>query len=307
MIAYCVLAHNNPVQTQRLVARLLSDDPDGLVLLHYDQRAVPMDRAGMTDARVRFLPESRIYWGCPEVVDIFVEMFHLALGEGCSHAVMLSGQDYPLRNVARVADELHAWDVWADIGPLFSSDGKCNWDEGRRRYAYKWWHIQEPKRFYKAADRVLAKAVGAKVSRRELPLPALVHYRQRGQLWWGIRQKGPGVPIYVGSMWMSLSARAMEAICSAPRPVSSFFHHVPIADEAYFHTVLANTEGLSFAPHNARYIRWEGESESPVVLTSADLHAAIASGSHFARKFDQSVDSAVLDELDHLSTQAMSS
>ena len=75
-------------------------------------------------------------------------------------------------------------------------------------------------------------------------------------------------------------------IFSCPNHVSSFFHHVPIADEAYFHTVLRNTTGLTFAPGDARYIRWtEGEAH-PEVLTVGDLDGMVASGAHFGRKFD---------------------
>jgi hypothetical protein len=305
-VAYCVLAHKSADQTRRLVRRLLSDDGDCLVLLHFDQRHAAMDQTKLASPRVQFLRERPIYWGCPEIIDVFVEMFNRALLAGCSHAVMLSGQDYPLRNVAGLADELGAWDVWANMGPLFGSDGTCGWDEGRRRYTYEWYHIKEAKGVHKAADRILAQLVRAKVSRQELPQPYLVHYRQRGQLWWGVRGHGPGVPIYCGSTWMSLSTRAMEAICSSQHRVSSFFRHVPIADEAYFHTVLANANGLTFAPDNARYIRWVPDSESPIVLTTPDLQAATASGAHFARKFDRDIDPEVLDQLDDLSAQSLS-
>jgi Core-2/I-Branching enzyme len=303
-VAYCVLAHKSPVQTQRLVARLLSDDLDGLVFLHYGGAAT-LDLPHLA-SRVRTLPTRPICWGCPEISDIFVEMFRAALREGCSYGVMLSGQDYPLRNLASLRDELGSYDVWADLRPLFNDDGTCNWDEGRRRYAYKWWHIKNATRAHKAVDRLVAKAFGAKVSRRELPLPYLVRYRQRGQLWWGHRHDGPGLPIYTGSMWMSLSAPAMDAICSAPPRVRSFFHHVPIADEAYFQSVLGNSPALTFSPNNGRFIRWIDENESPVILTSADLREALASGAQFGRKFDELVDPRVLRELDELSNQTTS-
>ena len=100
---------------------------------------------------------------------------------------------------------------------------------------------------------------------------------------------------------MSLSARAVEAIISCPRRVSSFFHHVPNADEAYFHTVLRNATGLSFAPGDARCIHWTQGEAHPEVLTAADLDGMVASGAHFGRKFDELVDSSVLDRLDVLS------
>ena len=83
--------------------------------------------------------------------------------------------------------------------------------------------------------------------------------------------------------------------------MSSFFHHVPNADEAYFHTVLGNTTGLTFAPGDARYIRWTQGEAHPEVLTAADLGGMVASGAHFGRKFDELVDSSVLDRLDVIS------
>ena len=46
---------------------------------------------------------------------------------------------------------------------------------------------------------------------------------------------------------MSLSARGVEVISSIPRQLTSFFHHVPIPDEAFFQTVLRHDAGLSFA------------------------------------------------------------
>ncbi len=109
------------------------------------------------------------------------------------------------------------------------------------------------------------------------------------------------MPVHYGSMWMSLSARAVEAISSCPHHVSSFFQRVPIADEACFHTILRNTTGLTFAPGYARYIRWAEGQAHPEVLTVSDLDGMVASGAHFGRKFDDAVDASVLDRLDVLS------
>jgi hypothetical protein len=97
---------------------------------------------------------------------------------------------------------------------------------------------------------------------------------------------------------MDLSTRAMEAVCSASDKVRSFFRHVPCADEAYLQTVLGNATGLTFAPGNGRFIRWAPGAESPDILTLGDLTDIRSSGAHFARKFDERVDAAVLDHLD---------
>lgn len=301
-VAYCIAAHTRPSQCRRLICRLLDDDPACLVLLHYDQRSARLDLSEVATPRLHIIPERAVNWGSPELVDLFVEMLRIALSADCSYAVMLSGQDYPLRDVSDLEAELSSYDVWASTRPLFADDGSCNWTEGRRRYAYQWWHTDEPGWLLRFADRCAGKVPGAHVSAESVPpLPYLVHFRQYGQLWWGARSRGPGVPVHTGSQWMSLSARAMDAICSAPQGVMRFFHRVPISDEACFHTILKNTKGLTFAPDNARYIRWGQHLANPDVLTTDDLDVMIASGAQFARKFDELVDLSVLDHLDLLS------
>jgi hypothetical protein len=304
-VAYCLAAHNKPSQCKRLVRRLLADDPTCLVLLHVDQRSVKFDLSEFADTRIRIIAERAVNWGSPELVALFVEMFRVALSAGCSYAVMLSGQDYPLRDVSDLEAQLCAYDVWASSSPLFAADGSCNWKEGRRRYAYQWWHSDEPGSGLRLADSVAGKVPGAHVSAEaDPPLPYLVHFRQCGQLWWGVRSQGPGVPVHTGSQWMNLSASAMEAICSAPRRVMRFFHRVPIADEACFHTILKNTPGLTFAPDNAKFIRWGQTIASPDVLTAGDLEEMTSSGARFARKFDELVDASVLDQLDLLGNRS---
>ena len=128
-----------------------------------------------------------------------------------------------------------------------------------------------------------------------------MRFRQENQVWWGARSRGPGLSVYRGSMWMSLSARAVEVLLSCPKRVASFFHQVPIPDEAFFHTVLRNAASLTFATGDARYMRWTEGEPHPEVLRAGDLNSMVASGAHFGRKFDQLVDSSVLDGLDVLS------
>jgi hypothetical protein len=50
---------------------------------------------------------------------------------------------------------------------------------------------------------------------------------------------------------------------------------------------------------NLRYVDWFKEP-GPAVLTVDDLDSMLASGKLFARKFDTTVDAAVLDRLDEL-------
>lgn len=299
MVAYCIAAHRSPTQTRRLVRRLLDDDPTCRVVLHYDQRQERLDVRELVGPRVTIVPERPVYWGSFEFVDLFIEMARLAIEQlRCSYVVLLSGQDYPLRSVHDLEPELARFDVWVDAQPLVRP-GVVPWPEGMRRYSYRWWRVADPGRLLRGLDRIAAKVPGVKWSSAPPPFPRITHTRQHGQLWWGIRDStGPGVPIYVGSAWMSLSPKAVATVLSAPRRVMSFFHHVPISDEVCLQTILHNAPGLTIAPGNGRFIRWKGNESSPEILTADDLETMLQSGAHFARKFDEDVDGAVLDLLD---------
>jgi hypothetical protein len=238
-------------------------------------------------------------------------MLESALSLGYNYAVLLSGQDYPLRNAAKLEDELSHYDVWASVRPEMNDEGDCTSLENRRRYGSQWLRLTKslPPKWLRGIDRAARDLRIIRISNKEeWPGPLLTTYYQRDQLWWGLRSKGPGVPLYWGSMWMSLSRAAMDVVVSAPRSLISYFSRVPIPDEVCLQTILYNTKGLTFAGHDRRYIRWDdrqvwtGRSDStagsPDILMSKDLEALLASGADFGRKFDDHVDSSVLDRLD---------
>jgi len=299
VVTYCIAAHTRPGQTRRLIDRLLTDDPNCKVVFHYDQRQERLDLQELVDPRITILPERPANWGTFGMVEVFMEMMRAAVAErNCSYLVLLSGQDYPLRNISDLESELAQFDVWADVRPLIADGGATSWPEGLRRYSYRWRYVANPGLLLEGLDRVAAKVPGIELSSSPPPFPRIVHFRQRGQLWWGYRDlAGPGTPIYVGSSWMSLSRRAALAVLSTPRRVVSFFRRVPMPDEACFHTILGNAAGLTFATGNRRFIRFD-EKESPEILTIYDLEMLLQSGAHFARKFDDQIDGTVLDLLD---------
>ena len=207
------------------------------------------------------------------------------------------GPGLPPPQHPRPGAELAQFDVWSEAKALYAEAGAVTWPEGQRRYSYRWRYLANPSRLLRGVDRVVATVPGSSCPRSppatsaRAPAPA-------GPIWWGLHDlAGPGVPIYVGSSWMSLSRRAVLAVLSAPSEVLSFFRHVPCPHEACFQTILWNAKDLTFAPSHARFIRWANK-ENPEILTTKDLDAMAHSGAHFARKFDDRVDAAVLDLLD---------
>ena len=62
--------------------------------------------------------------------------------------------------------------------------------------------------------------------------------------------------------------------------------------------MLHATPGLRLSGDTRRYSAWTAGAARPAILRLADLDRIVASGADFARKFDVTVDAAVLDALD---------
>ena len=93
---------------------------------------------------------------------------------------------------------------------------------------------------------------------------------------------------------------AVECLELAARHKNLARHYAPVrlADESYFQTLLVNHSSLKLKNQTLHYIDWSRGGPNPKTLTVDDLEPMIASGRHFARKFDEQVDAVVLDELD---------
>ncbi len=148
-------------------------------------------------------------------MDLFEDMFRLAVGEGCSYVVMLSGQDYPLRHLGGLEAELPAYDVWADANPLFAATvratgpraGAATRTAGGTSTARPSWP-EALTGWPKAVLRV--PTVGGAAA----ALPgALSHETRSGGV---LKAAGRACRSTTGSMWMSLSARAVEVLFFVP-------------------------------------------------------------------------------------------
>ena len=79
-VAYCIAAHTKPAQCGRLVRRLLDDDPDLQGALALGPAAIAVrSRPGHQSARVQIVPQRAVHWGSKKVVDLFEEMFRIAV------------------------------------------------------------------------------------------------------------------------------------------------------------------------------------------------------------------------------------
>lgn len=270
-VAFVIAAHKYPEQVVRLVRRLASDR--ATFVLHVDRRAPDeVDaaiRRGTRDvADVHFLERHRCYWAGFGVVEATLGAFDHLLERDVpfTHAVLLSGQDYPLRPPEAIERffrdaEGRSFMKCVPLPTPFWTDG------GLPRIEH--WYL---------------------VSKR----------RVRIRVPWERRIPG-GLTPYGGETWGSFArpmvAYIREFVRRDPRFVR-FFKHVLHANELFFQTIMMKSPlADSVVQDDLRYIDWSVDP-GPAVLRARDLEQMIRSGKLFARKFDASVDAEILDLLD---------
>jgi hypothetical protein len=270
-IAYVISAYKLPAQLVRLVRRLAA--PGVTFAVHVDRktpRAVVDEMvSGTHGLAVTFLPRHVSHWGgFGHVRTSLKGIDHLyRAGVDFDYAVLLTGQDYPLRSPAGIAERLGAADGGSFMNwwPLPYEP----WGERGGVDRYEDWHF-------------------VTYSRKHLVLP--------------LRRSIPHglAPFGGGAYWCfarPLVDYVQRFVTTSPDYVR-FFEHVLIPDELFFQTLIMNSPlRETVVNDNLRYLDWSREP-APAVLGVGDLDRMLGSDKLFARKFDETVDRDVLDRLD---------
>ena len=107
---------------------------------------------------------------------------------------------------------------------------------------------------------------------------------------------------YGGSFFCALSEPCVRYAREFAREnphVVTYFRTMPAPDEVFLQTVLVNSGKFRFVPDGTHYIDFsQSHNNHPKTLGVADLPAMLSSAAHWARKFDCTYDSEVLDILD---------
>lgn len=270
-VAYIVSAYKLPAQLERLLRRLRA--PGTTFVIHVDRRtsrSVYTEMVARTrDLDVVFLPRHRSPWGGFGHVRTSLKGIAWLVESDVAfdYAALLTGQDYPLRSPQAIARFLGAaggrsyMNNWALPYPPW--DGRGGLDR------LEHWHVITSRRLHLSLP-----------LRRRIPL---------------------GLQPYGGGAYWCLARPLVAFIYHFARENPAFvrfFEHVFIPDEIFFQTIIMNSQHRgSVMNDNLRYLDWSRDP-APAILTCDDLPALRESPKLFARKFDERIDSEVLDLLD---------
>jgi hypothetical protein len=270
--AYLILAHHRLHQVVRLVERLSTER--SVFFIHVDRRT--------SDSEMRCLDPLRFR---PNVhlVDRFVSRWaHFGLvratlaglrdamaHESIQRVTLLSGQDYPIKPVHEIEtffDE-NPNSTYMEHHPLPRSDWGSRGGADRYEDIHFW-----------AGSRHIA-----------VPLARL-----------GIERRPPGRrrPFQGGQYFSIDRGSCEELLVAADQRTRRFFARTHVPDEMFFQTVLMNSPAASRAVNDDLRLEIWGDGPHPRVITSADLPLLVQSDRLVAKKFDDSIDAEVLDQID---------
>lgn len=277
-IAVIVLSHRDGEQIGRLVRRI-TEDPRMVAVIHHDPSGEPLRLP--PSSQVSFVPDPvACRWGRLSLVQAQWRSLQWVARTvpDFSWALLISGQDYPVRSMADIADELEQspYDAYLrhfPVGPDPEQDTHPWQGLTRHRYLYK--------RRLPFTHRSVA-----------LPFPRRHPYRN-------------GTGLYVGDMWFNLSARAVGAMLddeALSGRLLRYLRFAPIPDETFIASMALNVRPeLKVAADSRRFITWGRQRVAhPDTITAEHLPELLAGDAFFARKIDRIAHPEVPDLLDGL-------
>ena len=274
-IAHLILVHQNPLQLQRLIKRLTHDNAN--FYIHVDSKTEISSFLFLASQNVKFISKRvSVQWGAYSMVQATVNgLAEILLDDKYDYINLMSGQDYPLKPTAAIH---HFFEQNPNKAFMHSLSVENEWQEAIPRLT----------RYHLANFNFSGKYTLENWLNKWLPA-----------------RKMPNNLIAVGrSQWFTISSQHAEYIITylrKNRNVKRYFEFTWGSDEFVFQTVLFNSiYQKDMVNDNLRYIDWSEGNYSPKMLTINDLMVLINSGRLFARKFNETLDSDILNELDRL-------
>jgi len=305
-VLYFIQTHSNPEQIYRLTQTIKKSSPGSYILISHNH----FKGSSLDVTLLRNLPEVEVISCQRKRGDFSIMQGYLdAVDWLFSHNVSfdwlinITGQDYPTQPLSRIEKFLagtkyHGFLEYFDV----LSDSEHNpWGrrEGCDRYLYKYWRSGE---YLSRWQRALVKFPRMIINN----VQPFVQVNSSYGLMVGIRTTSAPFNekflCYAGSYFHTLSRQCIEYLHSFSKQHSSlidYYKKTCLPEESLVQTVLVNSGLFNICNDSKRYINWTGTRHGhPRILTVEDYPELVKDDIHFARKFQPTLESKILDMLD---------
>lgn len=299
---YVLMCHTDAAAIVRLVRRVHELSPEAAIVVRHSVPDLVAPEAIAPFGATVHRSAIHIVWGDWSMTRAALEALeHARQSVEADHYVLLSGQDYPIRDLARWEDEVRrsGADALVDVYPPMTDD-----------WYYRWWTVDPPhvgpvlaRRAVKLAWRLVAGRCRS----------AVMFYRGRRDPRWILGVRRPELlrgdaPVVVlkGSLWLTLSGRAVDSLLRRHREdrrTRDFFRSVRIPDESYVQSLLLADTSLRIMDCPTTFARFRYDEWSPTWVDLDELALAARTPAAFVRKLPEGVDAAVLAEADLLASR----
>lgn len=296
---FLIQSHRDPEQLARLVRTLRMGCPESAVLVSHDFRATPLPRATFgNDGNVHVI-QGKGGRGDFTIVDGYLAALRWLRDNKVDYSWVtnLSGQDYPVSSLADFAVELAA--APHDGFLQHSAEQAQHGPDGYDRYYFQYVKLKER---LGAAERAMLRLPRMALERLSAP------YRINTSYGLMVGRRARPAPFnadfrcYAGSYWHTIRRRCADYLLDfveAEPARLAYLQRVLVPDECFVQTVLVNHPGFRFVNDNRRYFDMRGARHGhPKVMTEDDLPKFLGGRYVFARKFEWSNGTALLDRLD---------
>lgn len=306
-INYIILAHNNPIQLNRLIKNLSGKDI--YIYIHIDSNANINALDIDIDIPNVFLCADRIAcsWGDFSLVKATLKCIEKIIADQRKgHTILLSGQDLPIQTTDSIKSVLEKNESteFIDCKPI-----KEVWPN---HFKYR---IQSYKYDFSSAkaDFVCIPSIFSmrpkgilrnvhQLVKRALKEKNIAHLKALKYLF--IYKKPPkNTKFYGGSQWWCLTNSTLEKLdtyLKSNPEFYNFFEQSVIPDEVFFQTAIMNLKKQHFEIEimpTLTYARWKSNTEnSPDTFTLNDLNEILIASKNFlfARKFNSNTDENII-------------
>lgn len=277
-IAYLILVHKEFELLSRTVKALSHPDID--IFIHVDRKTnIELEELNekLDNDNVYFLDgRIEINWGGFSILYAQLKLLSAAIAKDkYDYISFISGQDYPLKTNEYILDYLttHNGKEFLEFSKLPCPHWMGN--GGTHRFEYYW--LVDEMGYDKSA----------------------IFYRQQLSDGAKVRNMPSSLIPHGGSNWFTITKSCANYINSFIKQNPYFVHFFKMVvhpEEIFFHTIILNSAfGNNCTNDNLRFIDWDSPGPKPKLLKEADMDRFMFSEHHFARKFDLSVDSTVVD------------
>ena len=317
-IAFLVLNHRGPDQLVRLLKTLRAQLPESPIVVHHDNFHGDLPSETIEPiGDVHLLTSGKpMAWGDFSLVDVYCwSLRWMAEHLEFDWVIMLSAQDYPIKPLSGLADELQKNN--ADAVMYASKIRELPLAAARRDMVRRYFFQYRAARPHRGNSRLsaglrdfLRRRTGLLIDGINFVQPLFKIYRLPDGMPYRFGWRARHIPFdkdkpcWYGSMWFGLSRRAAEYAMTYMAEHPEFVAHYSktiIPDESMLNTVILNAPDLRVEIDTLHYTRWSGPGSShPDTFHAGDLAELTSASQYFARKFDLAKDAEILDQLDKL-------